>query len=118
MKITVCIRQVPDVAAPMRVRDGKLEFDAGRLVLNAYDASAVEAALVLREAHGGEVRVVLLGPERAQETIRKALAMGADSATHLIVADDAELDSHATAVLLAGFLQSHGGRASGVCGQR
>ncbi len=107
MKITVCIRQVPDVAAPMRVRDGKLEFDAGRLVLNAYDASAVEAALVLREAHGGEVRVVLLGPERAQETIRKALAMGADSATHLIVADDAELDSHATAVLLAGFLQSH-----------
>ena len=107
MKITVCIRQVPDVAAPMRVRDGKLEYDAARLVLNAYDASALEAALVLTETHGGEVDVVLVGPERASETIRKALAMGAAAATHLKAPADAVLDSHATARILADFLRGH-----------
>src|SRR5690625_4454069 len=50
---------------------------------------------------------MLLGPDRAQETIRKALAMGADTATHLKVPDYVEVDRHATAVHLAGFLRSH-----------
>ena len=80
MRFSVCINQVPDVAAPSQVRDGQLILDAGRVVLDAYAASAVEAALVLQEAHGGEVEVVLIGPAKASETIRKALAMGADRA--------------------------------------
>ncbi|MDX1418425.1 MAG: electron transfer flavoprotein subunit beta/FixA family protein [Rubricoccaceae bacterium] len=101
MKFCVCIKQVPDVTAPIQIRDGALQMDAGRVVLNAYDASAVEAALVLTEAHGGEVEVVLIGPEKATETIRKALAMGAHRATHLVVDEGAALDSHAVSELLA-----------------
>jgi electron transfer flavoprotein beta subunit len=108
MRFLVCIKQVPDVSAPIQVRDGHLVMDAGRVVLNAYDASAVEAALVLTEGHGGEVEVVLVGPERAGETIRKALAMGADRGTHLVVPEGAELDSAAAARLLADYVRTAG----------
>lgn len=105
MEFCVCIKQVPDVTAPMQLRDGALAMDAGRVVLNAYDASAVEAALVLTEAHGGSVAVVLIGPEKAAETVRKALAMGADHATHLVVPEGADLDSDAVSQLLADHLR-------------
>jgi electron transfer flavoprotein beta subunit len=73
------------------------------MVLNAYDASAVEEALVLREAHGGAVDLVLVGPSTASETIRKALAMGADAATHIVTNDEDELDSFGVATILASF---------------
>ena len=105
MDITVCIKHVPDVSAPFRVQDGELVFDTGRHVLNAYDASAVEAALVLREEHGGTVRVVSVGPEGASETIRKALAMGADEGVHLHVEDDEQFDAFAYATVLAAHLK-------------
>src|SRR5690606_31262482 len=108
MKFCVCIKQVPDVTAPIQVRDGHLVMDAGRVVLNAYDASAVEAALVLKEQHGGEVDVVLVGPERAAEAVRKALAMGADGGAHLVVPEGTELDSAAVAQILAGHLRGKG----------
>jgi electron transfer flavoprotein beta subunit len=106
MKFSVCIKQVPDVAAPIALRGGRLEIDPGRLMLNAYDASAVEEALVLTEKHGGEVEVILVGPERAQETIRKALAMGAGSAVHLKVPESATLDSRSVASILADFFRA------------
>ncbi len=99
MRFCVCVKQVPDVTAPIQISGGQLSYDAGRVVLNAYDASAVEAALVLTAEHGGEVDVVLVGPERAAETVRKALAMGADRGTHLVA--DGELDSAAVSSLLA-----------------
>jgi electron transfer flavoprotein beta subunit len=105
MKFCVCIKQVPDVSAPMQVRDGELVYDTGRTVLNAYDASAVEAALVLTEAHGGEVDLLLVGPERAGETVRKALAMGAHRGTHLVTPEGTALDSAAVAALLADALR-------------
>ena len=108
MKFCVCIKQVPDVTAPIQIRDGALQMDAGRVVLNAYDASAVEAALVLTEQHGGEVEVILVGPEKATETLRKALAMGAHRGTHLVVDDTAALDSHAVSALLARRLEGAG----------
>ncbi len=79
MKFCVCIKQVPDVTAPIHT---------GRMVLNAYDASAVEEALVLTGKYGGEIDLVLIGPVSAKETIRKALAMGAARATHLVTGDD------------------------------
>ena len=87
----VCIKQVPDVAASV---------DTGRMVLNAYDASAVEECLVLREKYGGEIHLVSVGPGSAGETIRKALAMGADEATHIEVEDLHSLDSAAIAAIL------------------
>ncbi len=94
MRFCICIKQVPDVNAPVHT---------GRMVLNAYDASAVEEALVLREAHGGSVDVVLVGPRSASETIRKALAMGADAAYHVVTPDDATHDSFAIATILSRF---------------
>ncbi len=107
MKFCVCIKQVPDVSAPIQIRDGELVMDAGRAILNAYDASAVEEALVLTAAHGGEVDVLLIGPERAAETVRKALAMGAARGTHLVVAEDAELDSGSVSAILARHLEGN-----------
>lgn len=95
MKFCVCIKQVPDVQANVQT---------GRMVLNAYDASAVEAALVLTESHGGEVDLVLIGPDSAKETVRKALAMGASSATHYVT--DETLDSWAISGLLAHHVKS------------
>lgn len=107
MKFCVCIKQVPDVTAPIQIRDGALSMDAGRVVLNAYDASAVEEALVLTEGGEGEIDVVLIGPEKATETIRKALAMGADRGVHLVTSEGAELDSAPVSKILAEHLADH-----------
>lgn len=105
MKIYVCIKQVPDVNAPLQIKDGELIQDADRSILNAYDASAVEEALVLKEAHEAEIEVVLVGPEKAKETIRKALAMGADKGTHIITGGDTAHDSYTYAKFLAEFFK-------------
>ena len=77
------------------------------MVLNAYDASAVEEALVLTEQHGGEVEVVLIGPDKAKETIRKALAMGASRGHHIHVEDSTGLDSAAFAEILTAFFEKN-----------
>ena len=105
MKFYVCIKQVPDVDAPIQIKDGDLIQDSDRMVLNAYDASAVEEALVLAEEHGGEVEVVLAGPSQAKETIRKALAMGADKATHIQLDESEGYDSATYAHILAAFFK-------------
>ncbi len=104
MNFSVCIKQVPDVTTTTRLQDGRVVMDNERMVLNAYDASAVEECLVLREAQGGdggEIDVVLIGPDRASETIRKALAMGADRGTHILVDADRPFDSREYATILA-----------------
>lgn len=104
MKFSVCIKQVPDVASKTRLEDGRIVHDNERMVLNAYDASAVEEALVLREEHEDiEIEVVLAGPDSAAETIRKALAMGADSGTHVVVDHEPGFDSRAYATILAAY---------------
>ncbi|MFG1704593.1 electron transfer flavoprotein subunit beta/FixA family protein [Nonomuraea sp. M3C6] len=89
MNIVVCVKQVPDTATERKLRsdDKTLDRDAADGVVNELDEYAVEEALKLKEAHGGEVTVLTMGPGRATETIRKALAMGADKAVHL--SDDA-----------------------------
>ncbi|TVQ02883.1 MAG: electron transfer flavoprotein beta subunit/FixA family protein [Balneolaceae bacterium] len=103
MKFYVCIKQVPDVNAPLHIKDGELIQDADRNILNAYDASAIEAALVLREKHGGEIEVVLIGTDKAKETIRKALAMGADSGIFIQADTDVQFDSFSYAKILSTF---------------
>ncbi|MFI7609761.1 electron transfer flavoprotein beta subunit/FixA family protein [Nonomuraea terrae] len=89
MNIVVCVKQVPDTATERKLRsdDNTLDRDAADGVVNELDEYAVEEALKLKEAHGGEVTVLTMGPAKATETIRKALAMGADKAVHL--SDDA-----------------------------
>ncbi|MGN9839081.1 electron transfer flavoprotein subunit beta/FixA family protein [Nonomuraea sp. H19] len=85
MNIVVCVKQVPDTATERKLRsdDKTLDRDAADGVVNELDEYAVEEALKLKEAHGGEVTVLTMGPAKATETIRKALAMGADKAVHL-----------------------------------
>ncbi|GBD29881.1 Electron transfer flavoprotein subunit beta [bacterium HR32] len=89
MDVVVCVKQVPDTEQPIRVRpDGSGIDDQGlNWILNYYDEHAVEEALRVREKHGGTVTVVCVGPPRAAEAVRTALAMGADEAVH--VADPA-----------------------------
>lgn len=103
MKIAVCIKRVPDTETRIKIAaDGKGIDEAGvKFILNPYDEFAVEEALRRREAGGaGEVVVVSLGPEAAQETIRTALAMGADRGV-LLKTDARSLDPLAVARLLA-----------------
>ncbi len=85
MDIIVCMKQVPDSEAQIRVRpDGKGIVDSDiKFVMNPYDEFAVEEALKLKEKFGGSVTLICLGPQRAVESIRTGLAMGADKAVHL-----------------------------------
>ncbi len=106
MKFLICIKQVPDVNAPLQIKDGQLYQDTDRMILNAYDASAVEEALVLSEKHGGEAEVVLIGSEKAKETIRKALAMGASKGTHIVVEEE-NFDSSSYAEILNAFFSKN-----------
>jgi len=89
MNIVVLVKQVPDTWAERRLADSDKTLDRGSVdaVMNEIDEYAVEEALRLKEAHGGEITVLSMGPGRATETIRKALSMGADRAVH--VSDEA-----------------------------
>jgi electron transfer flavoprotein beta subunit len=95
MNIAVLIKQVPDTYSERTLRsaDGILDRAAADPVLDEINERAVEAALQLKEAHGGEVTVVCMGPAPAADAIRKAMSMGADRAVHL--ADDALAGSDA-----------------------
>jgi electron transfer flavoprotein beta subunit len=95
MNIAVLIKQVPDTYSERTLRsaDGILDRAAADPVLDEINERAVEAALQLKEAHGGEVTVVCMGPAPAADAIRKALSMGADRAVHL--SDDALAGSDA-----------------------
>ena len=83
--IVVLVKQVPDTWAERRLSESDYTLDRESVdaVMNEIDEYAVEEALRLKEAHGGEVTVLSMGPERATETIRKALSMGADKAVHV-----------------------------------
>lgn len=85
MNIVVCVKQVPDTENPRKLKsdDKTLDREAASGVINELCEYAVEEALRIKEAHGGEVTVLSMGPSAATETIRKALAMGADKAVHL-----------------------------------
>jgi len=101
VKIIACIKQVPDTETQIKVApDGtSIAQEAIKWVMNPYDEFGVEEALRLKEKFGGEVIVVGLGPKRVTESLRTALAMGADKA--ILVTDDAFEGSDATAVAKA-----------------
>src|SRR6185295_14012976 len=85
MKIAVCIKQVPNTEARLRVsRDGRwLDEEDLPFIINESDEYALEEGLRIAEKTGGEVAVFSLGPERVKEALRKALAVGAARAVHL-----------------------------------
>jgi electron transfer flavoprotein beta subunit len=106
MKIAVCVKQVPDATAARRIDAATNRLErTGEGALNVTDVNAVEEALRVKEAHGGEVVVVSLGPEKAVDSLRKALAMGADRA--VLVSDEqaAGSDLVATSYALARALE-------------
>lgn len=114
MNIIVTIKQVPDPDIPpshFKVDEAarKVVPPAGVApVMNGYDANALEAALRLKEKHGGKVTVVTLGGPEARDTLKRAIAMGADAAVHV---DDPALrdaDSSLTAQVLARAIQKIG----------
>jgi electron transfer flavoprotein beta subunit len=86
MNIVVLVKQVPDTYSERKLRDddSTLDRDAADGVINELDEYAIEEGLRLQEAHGGEVTIMSMGPEKANEAIRKALSMGADKAVHVI----------------------------------
>jgi electron transfer flavoprotein beta subunit len=88
MNIVVLVKQVPDSGAERNLSaDNTVDRASASNVINEMDEYAIEEALRVQEAHGGEVTVLTMGPERAAESIRKALSMGPDKAVHVV--DDA-----------------------------
>lgn len=110
MKIAVCVKRVPDMDVRFRIAADNASVDEAGLKfdLNDFDAWGVEAALKLRDANAGsEVTVISLGPDVVQETIRKALSMGADRGIQL-KADKVPFDGLAIAKALAEELKAGG----------
>jgi electron transfer flavoprotein beta subunit len=127
VRIVVTVKQVPDPDVPA----GSFRIDpAGQRVvpppgvapiMNGYDANALEAALRLKEAHGGGVVALGLGPHETREVLKRAIAMGADAAV-LVDAPAADLDSWATALGLAAAIRRIGSEGEPVdlvlCGRQ
>jgi len=107
VKIAVCVKEVPDAAVHKHIDPETKRLDrSGEGALNHFDTQAVEEALKVKEAQGeGEVVLVSLGPESALDSLRKALAMGADRA--VLVSDEAAAGSDlvATSRALAAALE-------------
>jgi electron transfer flavoprotein beta subunit len=106
MRIAVCVKHVPDATVHKRIDPTTKRLDrSGEGALNATDLNAVEEALRIKEAHGGDVVLVTLGPPKAMDSLRKALAMGADRA--MLVSDDSALGSDlvGTSIALAAALE-------------
>ncbi len=110
MNIIIPMKRVPDTAIQVNVKDGRVALEEVETwVINPYDEYAIEEALRLIERLGeGKITIVTIGPEAAQETIRKALAMGAHEAYHLL--DDAfeHLDALGRARVLAAAIEKIG----------
>jgi electron transfer flavoprotein beta subunit len=86
MNIVVCVKQVPDTWAERKLQPDDSTLDRGSVdgLINELDEYAIEEGLRLAEAHGGEVTILSMGPQKASESIRKALSMGADKAVHVL----------------------------------
>lgn len=107
MNVAVLLKQTPDTESVIRIAsDGKsIATDDLKWIINPYDEFAVEAALRLKEKHGGSVTIVSWGPQRVVESVRTAMAMGADAG---VLIDDPALegsDNLAVAKALAAAVQ-------------
>jgi len=120
MKIVVCVKQVPDTETRVRIApDGKsiVETDVNWIV-SPFDEFAIEEALRIKEAKGGEVVLVSVGPDRAQSALRTGLAMGADSAIHVKDPLLEAADALPTAKALAAAIRAQAPFDLVLCGQQ
>jgi electron transfer flavoprotein beta subunit len=114
MKIIVTVKQVPDPDIPPT--HFKVDEAARKVVppsgvapvMNGYDGNALEAALRLKEKHGGSVTVLTIGGAEARDTLKRAIAMGADGAVHVNDPALADADSRTTATVLAAAIKKIG----------
>lgn len=103
MNIFVLLKQTFDTEEKIVIQSGLIQEDGVKFIINPYDEYAIEEAIRIKEQHGGEVTVVTVGPQRAEEALRTALAMGADRAILIHQADAA--DEHVTASLIAASIR-------------
>ena len=105
MNIIVCIKQVPAKDAPLSIAGNWIrESDIG-FEMNEPDSYALEEALRLKEKHGGEVVALSMGPERVKQTIKEALAKGADRGIHIADDNFAQLDPLGSAKSIAAAIK-------------
>jgi len=105
VEIIVPIKQVPDVALNIKVKDGAVVEEGLSYVISSWDETALEAALQITEDVGGEVTLLTIGPEKAAESLRKGLAMGAHKAIHVKYKEAKQTDSFAYAKILQKVLE-------------
>ena len=110
MKIVVLVRQTPDTEAQITANSSGNGIDESSIkwILNPFDEFAVEEAVQIKENPGAEVFILGVGPDRALDTIRTALAMGGDSAIHIKDDNFGATDSYATAKLIAAKIKAIG----------
>ncbi len=105
MNIVVCLKQVPDTASKIVVKDGRVLEEGLTWVVNPYDEYAVEEALRIKEKLGGKVTLVTVGPERAKQALKDALALGADEGIHVTDPAFEGVGPYGVATILAAALQ-------------
>ena len=106
MNIYVLLKRTFDTEEKITLSNGKINEDGAEFIINPYDEYAVEEAIVVRDAHGGEVTVVSVGSEEAEKQLRTALAMGADKAVLINIEDDVEDgDQYTTSKVIAEYLK-------------
>ncbi|KAL3898013.1 MAG: hypothetical protein SGCHY_003022 [Lobulomycetales sp.] len=105
MKVLVAVKRCIDYAVKIRVSGGKVDTNV-KFSMNPFDEISVEEAVRLKEKkHATEVVAVSIGPAKAQETLRTALAMGADRAVHVQVPDGTEVQPLQVAKLLKAVVE-------------
>jgi len=115
----VCIKSVPDTTeVRFDPETNTLMRDEVESVINVFDTYAIEEALRLKEAHGGKVTVLSMGPPKAEKELREALAMGCDEAILLCARDFAGADTWATAYTLAKAVRQVGEYDIVLCGKQ
>ncbi|PFP27744.1 electron transfer flavoprotein subunit beta [Bacillus sp. AFS073361] len=106
MNIYVLMKRTFDTEEKISIAAGKINEDGAEFIINPYDEYAIEEAIQVRDAKGGEVTVISVGTEEAEKQLRTALAMGADKAVLINTEDDVEGgDQFTTAKILAEYLK-------------
>ncbi|MDQ0197061.1 electron transfer flavoprotein subunit beta/FixA family protein [Neobacillus ginsengisoli] len=106
MNIFVLMKRTFDTEEKITISGGKINEDGAEFIINPYDEYAVEEAIQVRDANGGEVTVISVGNEETEKQLRTALAMGADKAVLINIEDEIEIgDQFTTAKILAEYLK-------------
>jgi electron transfer flavoprotein beta subunit len=106
MNIFVLMKRTFDTEEKITLQNGRIQEDGAEFIINPYDEYAIEEAIQVRDAHGGEITVVTVGTVDSEKELRTALAMGCDKAVLINIEDDLEdSDQYTTAKILAEYLK-------------